>query len=176
MSGPVEVDEACPGGREKNKHADKKGKRGKTAVVGIKDRRTGTIRATPVPETTAARLTEFVESNVARGAEAFTDENRAYCALENHETVNHGDGEYVRGDVHVNGMESFWALVRRGYNGTFHHTGPKHLHWYVNEFTGRLGTRALDVVSKMNAMVRNLAGKKLTYRHLVAPSTLRGRP
>ena len=176
MSGPVEVDEVYLGGREKNKHADKKGKRGKTAVVGIKDRKTGTIRATPVPETTAARLTEFVESNIAKGAKVFTDENRAYCALENHETVNHGDGECVRGEVHVNGMESFWALVRRGYNGTFHHIEPKHLHRYVNEFAGRLGMRALDVVSKMCAIVRNLAGKRLTYRQLVAPSTLCGRP
>ena len=65
--------------------------------MGIRGRKTETIRATPVPETTAARLTEFVESNIAKVAKVFTDENRTYCALENHETANHGGGEYARG-------------------------------------------------------------------------------
>ena len=102
LSGPVEVDEAHLGGREKNKHADKRG-RTKTAVAGIRDRATGTIRAVPVPETTAARLVNFIGSNVAKGARAFTDENKAYGSLGDHETVNHKEGEYVRGDIHVNG-------------------------------------------------------------------------
>ena len=106
----------------------------------------------------------------------FTDENRAYNSLDNHETVNHSDGEYVRGKVHINGMESFWALVRRGYNGTFHRIEPKHLHRYVNEFAGRLGMRALGTVGKMRTIVQNLVGKRLTYEQLVAPSVLCGRP
>ena len=176
MAGPVEVDEVYLGGREKNKHADKKGRRKKTAVVGIRDRHTGTIRAVPVPETTAARLIQFVESNADPEAEKFTDENRAYNGLKNHHTVNHGDGEYVRGEVHINGMESFWALVRRGYNGTFHHIEPKHLHRYINEFSGRLSDRAAGAVEKMGNIVRNLAGKRLTYKQLVASKSLRGAP
>ena len=96
VSGPVEVDEAYLGGREKNRHADKRGKSEKTAVVGIKDRATGTVRAVPVPETTAARPGNSIESNVAKGAKVFTDENKAYGNLDNHETVNHGEGECVR--------------------------------------------------------------------------------
>lgn len=96
MTGPVEVDEVHLGGLEKNKHADKKHQRKKTAVVGIKDRKTGIIRAIPVPETTAARLVEFVTSNIKKGTKVFTDENRAYASLDNHETVNHSDKEYVR--------------------------------------------------------------------------------
>ena len=84
MAGPVEVDGAYPGGREKSKHADKKGRTKKTAVAGIRDRHTGTIRAVPVPETTAARLVQFVESNTDPEAGKFTDENRAYNGLKNH--------------------------------------------------------------------------------------------
>ena len=176
MVGPVEVDEVYLGGREKNKHTNKKGQRGKTAVVGIMDRATGIIRAMPVLETTAARLVEFVESNIAKGARVFTDENRAYNSLKNHQTVNHSDGEYVRDEVHINGMELFWALVRRGYNGTFHHVEPKHLHRYIHEFAGRLSMRMLGTVGKMCAIVQNLVGKRLTYAQLVAPSTLCGQP
>ena len=174
MAGPVEADEVYLGGREKNKHTDKKGKRKKMAVVGIMDREKGTVRATPVPETTAARLVEFVESNIAKGARVFTDENRAYNGLENHQTVNHSDGEYVRGEVHTNGIESFWALVRRGYNGTFHHVEPKHLHRYINEFAGRLSDRAASAVEKMSNIVRNLVGKRLTYKQLIASKSLCG--
>ena len=175
MAGPVEVDEVYLGGREKNKHADKKGRTKKTAVVGIKDRETGAIRVVPVPETTGARLVEFVGLNITKGARVFTDENRAYNDLENHHTVNHGDGEYVRGEVHINGMESFWAPVRRGYNGTFHHIDPKHLHRYVNEFSGRLSDKAVGVIERMGEIVRNLVGKRLTYRQLVAGNALCGR-
>ena len=138
------------------------------------DRATGTVRAVPVLETTAARLGNFIESNVAKGAKAFTDENKAYGNLDNHETVNHGEGESVRREVHVNGVESLWALVRRGYNETFHRIDPKHLHRYINEFTGRLNMRIPDTINKMCVVARNMVGKRLTYRQLVAPNTLCG--
>ena len=157
MADPVEVDEAYLGGREKNKHADKKGRTKKTAVVGIRDRKTGTIRAVPVPETTAARLVQFVESNADPDSKKFTDENRAYNDLKNHQTVNHGDGGYVRGEVHINGMESFRALVRRGYGGTFHHIEPKHLHRYINEFAGRLSDKSAGAVERMGNIVGNMS-------------------
>ena len=174
MAGPVKVDEVYLGGREKNKHADKKGKGKKTAAVGIRDRHAGIVRAMPVPETTAARLIRFVESNADPEAEKFADENRAYADLENHQTVNRGDGECVRGEAHVNGMESFWALVRRGCDGTFHHIEPKYLHRYINEFAGRLSDRAAGTVERMCNIVRNLVGKRLAYRQLVAGKSLCG--
>ena len=175
-AGPVEVDQMYLGGREKSKHADKKGRRKETAVVGIRDRHAGMVRAMPVPETAAARLIRFVESSADPEAEKFTDENRAYADLENHQTVNRGDGECVRGGVHVNGMESFWALVRRGYNVAFHHIEPKRLHRCINEFAGRLSDRAAGAVERMGNIVRNLVGKRLTCRQLVAGKSLCGAP
>ena len=170
------MDEAYFGGREKNKHADKKGKRKKVAVVAIKDRETGVVRAVPVPETTAARLVGYIESNAAKDAMIYTDEHKSYSGLDNHETVNRGDGGYVRGEVHINGMESVWALIRRGYNGTYRRIEDKHLHRYINEFTGRLNMRALSTVDKMRKMVRGWVGKRLTYKQLVAGSALCGQP
>ena len=106
----------------------------------------------------------------------YTDEHKSYSGLDNHETVNHGDGEYVRGEVHINGMESVWALIRRGYNGTYHRIEDKHLHRYINEFTGRLNMRALSTVGKMRKMVRGWVGKRFTYKQLVAGSALCGQP
>ena len=79
----------------------------------------------------------------------FTDENRAYNDLKNHHTVCHGDGEYIQGEVYISGLESFWARVRRGDHGTFHRIEHKHLHRYINEFAGRLGTKALSAVYTM---------------------------
>ena len=113
----------------------------------------------------------------------FTNESGAYNSLGNHEAVNHSDGECVRGKVRINGIwprsgriESFWALVRRGYNGTARRIGPKHLHRYVNEFAGRLGMRALGAVGRMRTIVQNLAGKRSTCGHLVATGAPCGRP
>lgn len=167
MDGPVEIDEAYFGGRETNKHATKKGTIKKTAVVGIKDRSTNTIRATPVPETTKARLQHFAETNTVKGAKTYTDENPAYKGLSNHETVNHSVSEYVRGMAHTNGMESFWASLKRGYHGTFHHISEIHLHRYVNEFAGRLNARDMDTIQMMGVMAEGMSGQRLTYRDLV---------
>ena len=105
-----------------------------------------------------------------------TYENRAYNDPENHHTVNHGDGGHVREEVvRINGMGPFWAPVGRGYNGTFHHVDPKHLHRYVNEFSGRPSGKAAGVIERMGGIVRNLVGKRPTCRQLVADNALCGR-
>ena len=107
MDGPVEIDEAFFGGSDSNCHKDKKGTKLKKAVVGVKDCTTNKIAAKPVPETTKARLEDFIDGHVNKDAKKYTDENRAYAGLSNHESVNHSVGEYVRGMAHANGLESF---------------------------------------------------------------------
>ena len=85
-----------------------------------------------------------------------------------HQTVGHGVGEYVREQAHTNGMESFWSMLKRGYTGTYHHISPKHLHRYVDEFSGRHNMRPLDTADQMAAIVRQAVGKRLPYRELIA--------
>ena len=85
-----------------------------------------------------------------------------------HETVKHSISEYVNGMAHTNGIESFWATLKRGYHGTFHHISPKHLHRYVNEFATRHNLRTLDTEAMMAETVARMVGKRLMYKDLVA--------
>ena len=86
-------------------------------------------------------LQSFVARRVELGADLYTDELASYRGLPNHHTVNHGIGKWVDGQVHVNGMESFWAMMKRGYYGIYHRMSPKHLDRYVDEFSGRHNIR-----------------------------------
>lgn len=168
MQGPVEIDEAFFGGLEKNKHANRKGVKSKTAVVGIRDRPTNKITVAPVPETTKIRLESFVDKHVKKDAKKYTDENHAYTGLTNHESVRHTVGEYVRGMAHTNGLESFWSMIKRGHDGVFHHMSEPHLHRYVNEFAGRHNIREMDTIDMMGVMVAGMAGSRLTYKQLTS--------
>ena len=168
MKGPVEVDEKYVGGSESNKHANKKGKNPKVPVVGVRDRDTGKVTAAPVPETTQARLVDFVHNHTeSPDTKVYTDGNPAYATLKNHESVNHSAGEYVRGQAHTNGIESFWALLERGYDGIFHWFSAKHMHRYVNEFAGRLNIRDMNTIDMMISLARGMMGKRLTYAALI---------
>lgn len=177
FSGPVEVDEAYMGGLEKNKHNSKKlkaghGPVGKTAVVGMKDRKTNQVQATVVERTNQETLQGFVTERVEPGTKVYTDEHGGYIGLENHEVVKHSVKEYVRDQAHTNGIESFWALLKRGYIGTYHHMSEKHLNRYVSEFAGRFNQRPLDTMVQMECMAKGMMGKQLRYQDLVGKTTI----
>ena len=174
FAGPVEVDETYVGGKARNMHARQRRERihgrgavGKTAVAGAKDRATNRITATVVVDTDKATLQGFVADHAADGAMVYTDDHKAYRGLPRHETVKHSMAEYVRDQAHVNGIKSFWAGLKRGYHGTFHHVSPEHLHRYVSEFAGRHSRRGLDTEAMMERTVAGMIGRRLRYAELV---------
>ena len=85
-----------------------------------------------------------------------------------HKFVNHSCWKFVDGEIHVNGMEKFWSIMKRGYKGIYHRMSPKHLQRYVNEFAGRLNIRDLDTLQKMAIVSQGLFGKRLKRKELIA--------
>ncbi len=177
-TGSIEADEAYFGGLEKNKHAKNRlragrGTVGKTAVAGIKDRDSKRVSARVVASTDRATLQEFLAEHAAPEATVYTDEASAYKGMPYaHEAVKHSVGEYVRDQAHTNGLESFWALMRRGFTGSYHKMSPKHLQRYVDEFSGRHNSRNADTIDQMTAIVKGMTGKRLRYADLIADNGL----
>lgn len=140
FTGPVELDESYIGGKKKDKHEDRKlhagrGTVGNTAVSGTKDRTTKHVQARVVTDTTSETITGFVYSNSRQEAQVHTDDDVKACqalTIATHATVKHSVMEYVDGMAHINGMESFWSLLKRGYYCTHHKMSREHLQRYVD--------------------------------------------
>ena len=175
FTGPVEADETYIGGKRENMPKSKRasltgrGAVGKAIVAGTKDCETNRIAARSVEGTDGATLQGFIAEHAAPVATVYTDEASAYQGMNfDHEAVNHSTGEYVRGMAHTNGIESFWSMLKRGYQGMFHRFSEKHLDRYVSEFAGRHNVREADTADQMAAIARDMVGKRLRYRDLVA--------
>ena len=111
----------------------------------------------------------FIGNAVDKDAVVYTDDHRSYQGLHyEHETVKHSVGEYVKDKAHTNGIESFCALLKRGYHGTYHKMSKKHLARYVVEFAGRHNLRPLDTKDQMRQIANDLTGQRLQYKDLIA--------
>jgi transposase-like protein len=171
LKGTVEVDETYVGGKPRPEHGKPKNKRGrgtkKVPVVALVERG-GKVRARKVENVSAKTLKDAIRENVDRKSRIMTDEWRSYRGIGKefaaHETVNHGKGEYVRGDASTNTAESYFALLKRGLVGSFHHVSKKHLDRYCDEFSFRWNHRQINDSDRTAQAIKGVQGKRLSYR------------
>jgi transposase-like protein len=177
LSGEVEVDETFIGGKARNMHADvkarkiqgRRGPEGKAIVAAVLERG-GKVRAQVVDKRRKSQLHALVNENVKTGSALYSDALKSYDGLSEeyqHQVVDHAI-EYVRENVHTNGMENFWSLLKRGINGTYVSVEPYHLFRYVDEQAFRFNNRKdIDDYGRFKMVLTQLAGKRLTYETLI---------
>jgi transposase-like protein len=176
LSGEVEADETFIGGKTGNKHPRKKqgkprgGPGGKTPVFGVKER-DGRIHAEVVPDVKGDTLKPKLVQAVEQGSSVYTDQSPAYRGLEgfgfDHATVNHAE-RYVDGRVHTNGLENFWALLKRGLSGTYVSVDPDHLFRYVDERVFAYNLRHHTDFGRFSALLGSVADRRLTYSDVIS--------
>jgi transposase-like protein len=174
--GPVEADETMIGGLARFMHKDKKAEKitgtggaGKEPVMGLLDRETGKVRVKHVSDRKRRTLQEEVRANVAPGSEVFTDELASYTGLEKdyvHQFVNHAE-KYVEGNVHTNGIENFWSLLKRGLKGTYVSVEPFHLFRYLDEQASQYNERKGTDAARFMEALSGVTGRRVTYKQLI---------
>lgn len=180
LSGTVEVDETWVGGDAKNMHHAKRerfkmkgGRRDhKTGVIGLVERQ-GRVRAKVIKDAQGKTLIPIVREHVAEGSNLHTDSLHAYELLASdyiHSVVNHSI-EYVRGNVHTNGIENFWSLMKRTIKGTYVSVSPEHLQKYVEEQSFRYNERKGNDQHRFFQLLKSISGKRLTYQQLIGYQT-----
>jgi transposase-like protein len=176
LSGEVEADESFIGGKARNMHKDVKarkitgrGTEGKAIVSAVLERH-GKVRATVIPNRKKKAIQAHVREHVEAGSTVYSDELLSYDGLDEytHLVINHAE-TYVNGQIHTNGMENFWSLLKRGLNGTYVSVEPFHLFRYVDEQAFRYNNRqGLDDSDRFSLLCAQIVGKRLTYDALIA--------
>lgn len=173
----VSIDETLIGGKNKNRHADKKiphsqgrSSKGKTTVLGARGL-LGQIRTKVIPNVESETIKPIIEKWVEKGSIMVTDEWRAYNALKNdyfHITVNHQEGQYVTGAFTSNGVENFWSLFKRSVIGTFHNISPQHIQKYSDELAFKYNNNKVSQTVLFNKIINNAGQERSTYRELTS--------
>jgi len=171
----VEVDETYVGGKNKNRHVDKKvlfsqgrSYKDKTPVVGM-IQRGGKLAATVVKDVTRKTLRKVLLDHIESGATLYSDEWRGYNGIGryfDHSFIRHGQKEYANGNTHTNTIEGFWSILKRGIIGIYHYTSKKHLQLYLDEFVFRYNCRSFTEIERFNTLLRNITNR-FTYKALI---------
>lgn len=175
LDGTVQADETFMGGKNKNRHADKKvpdsqgrSVKDKTPVLGVVDEE-GEVRLQVIPNTQAKTIKPIIHQMVKEGSILVTDEWQAYREMRKnylHVIINHKEGQYVANGFTTNRIEGFWSILKRGVYGIYHQVSPKHLHRYCDEFAYRYNSREAKAVERFEASIQDVHGCRLTYHQL----------
>lgn len=177
LGGTVEVDETYIGGKARNMHHGRRERAskgrwyGKTVVMGLLERNTegrSKVRTTVVPNTRRSQLKPVIDQHVERGSQLYTDAHGAYTSFGDafrHDFIDHAQ-TYVRGNVHTNGLENYWSLLKRALAGTYVAVEPFHLFRYLDEQAFRFNNRDWNDAMRFSAVIKAIVGKRLTYEQV----------
>jgi transposase-like protein len=180
LKGVVEVDETYVGARRPRKTQKdimngknfKRGRATKKIPVLVLVERDGEAISKPLRKINAENLKSAIRETVNQQSTIITDDCSSYSGIGRefaggHKTINHSLGQYVNGDITTNTAESYFALLKRGVHGTFHHVSKRHLKRYCDEFSFRWNHRKVNDGTRAEAAIRGVDGKRLTYKKIV---------